>query len=240
MNEMPMRGLQGRGDGWSIADALGFDSVTDRIALEASGLFDPDWYLDTYRDLVGHDPLTHFCQHGMKEGRRPNPYFVTDWYLRENPDVARSGVNPLLHYMRFGEAGGRAPAPFFDLCWYRTLHQAAADETLLRHFLVLRFSGTVSPLPEFDPAYYLATYPDISAAGVDPFEHFLLWGYREGRNPSAGFDTRYYQRRYLDGATDENPLLHYRRVRNVLTVHPMPSAALRMLLAIPGSYRLSR
>lgn len=225
MNEMPMRGLHGSGEAWSIADALGLDSSADRIALEASGLFDPDWYLDTYRDLVGHDPLTHFCQHGMKEGRRPNPYFVTDWYLRENPDVARSGVNPLLHYIRFGEAGGRAPAPFFDLCWYRTLHQAEADETLLRHFLVLRFSGTVSPLPEFDPVYYLASYPDISAAGVDPFEHFLLWGYREGRNPSAGFDTRYYQRRYLDGAMDENPLLHYRRVRNVLTVHPMPSAA---------------
>lgn len=224
MNEMPTRGLHG-GDGWSVADNLSMHDDADRVAMEASGLFDAEWYLATYRDLVGHDPMTHFCLHGIKEGRRPNPYFVTDWYLRENPDMQRSGVNPLLHYIRSGEAGGRAPAPFFDLCWYRTLHQADPGETLLRHFLLLRFSGTTSPLPEFDPVYYLAAYPDISAAGVDPFEHFLLWGYREGRNPSAGFDTCYYQRRYLDGAIDENPLLHYRRVRNVLTVHPMPSDA---------------
>ncbi len=225
MNEIPMHDLRDAAESWSVRDAVGLNRDADSAALEASGLFDAAWYLESYRDIAGHDPLTHFCTQGWKEGRRPNPYFVTDWYLRENQDVQRGGINPVLHYLRFGEAGSRAPAPFFDLVWYRTVHQAAPGETLLRHFLQRRRSGDVSPLPEFDPAYYLTTYPDIAAAGVDPFEHYLFWGFREGRNPSAGFDTRYYQRRYLDGELEENPLLHYRQVRNVLKVHPMPSAS---------------
>ena len=225
MNEMPMLELRQTDETWSVGDPLAADQDPDRIALRTSGLFDADWYQQTYPDLAGLDPLTHFCLQGWKEGRRPNPYFVTDWYLRENQDVQRGGGNPVLHYLRFGEAGGRAPAPFFDLVWYRTVHRAAQDETLLAHFLARRRSGDVSPLPEFDSAYYLTTYPDIAAAGVDPFEHYLFWGYREGRNPSAKFDTRYYQRRYLDGELEENPLLHYRQVRNVLKVHPMPSAS---------------
>jgi hypothetical protein len=40
-----------------------------------SGVFDPDWYLQTYPDVsaAGLDPLEHYCQHGIFEGRRPNP-----------------------------------------------------------------------------------------------------------------------------------------------------------------------
>ena len=225
MNEMPMLELRQTDENWSRGETLGLNDAADRRSLLDSGLFDASWYGQTYPDLADQDALSHFCQHGWKEGRRPNPYFATDWYLRENQDVQRGGLNPLLHYIHFGEAGGRAPAPFFDLVWYRTVHTAEAGETLLRHFLDRRLAGTVSPLPEFDAAFYLENYPDIAAAGIDPFEHYLFWGYKEGRNPSAKFDTRYYQRRYLDGLPDENPLLHYRQMRNFLKVHPMPSAS---------------
>jgi O-antigen biosynthesis protein len=37
----------------------------------------------------------------------------------------------------------------------------------------------------FDEEYYLATYEDVAAAGVDPIEHWVDFGWREGRNPSA-------------------------------------------------------
>ena len=38
----------------------------------------------------------------------------------------------------------------------------------------------------------------------------MSYGWREGRNPSRGFNTLYYRDRYLDGA-EENPLSHYVR-----------------------------
>jgi len=32
------------------------------------------------------------------------------------------------------------------------------------------------PNPQFDPAWYRATYPDVVAAKVEPFQHFLTYG----------------------------------------------------------------
>ncbi len=189
--------------------------------IRASGLFDAAWYRETYPDIAaaGADPLVHFADWGWREGRRPNPYFDTAWYLRHNPDVARSGLNPLVHYIRFGEAQNRSPCPHFDLPWYRSHHQAPQAGTLLAHYLARRRTGQVTPLAEFDAAWYLQRHPDIAAAGIDPFEHYLLWGWREGRNPSPAFDTGFYVRRYLVPEQDENPLLHYRRLRHVIRLH---------------------
>ena len=63
-----------------------------------------------------------------------------------------------------------------------------------------------------DRSWYLARYPDVRAAGVDPLLHYLDYGAAEGRNPSALFDTEFYLRTNPDvqegGA---NPLVHYLR-----------------------------
>lgn len=65
----------------------------------------------------------------------------------------------------------------------------------------------------FDVDYYLATYPDVAAAKVDPVKHYLGSGTREGRDPSESFSTRAYLRRYPDvQATGWNPLVHYLRL----------------------------
>ena len=88
-----------------------------------------------------------------------------------------------------------------------------ADENALSHYLKHRSAGTYSPIPEFDAAYYLQTYQDVADARVDPFEHFMLQGFREGRNPSAAFDTRFYIQRHLKGNTEQNPLAHYLKNR---------------------------
>jgi FkbM family methyltransferase len=62
----------------------------------------------------------------------------------------------------------------------------------------------------FDEKYYLASNPDVLAAGVDALSHFMITGWREGRNPSSSFDLSYYQRCYPDvAAAGINPLLHY-------------------------------
>ncbi|MBS0213549.1 MAG: glycosyltransferase [Proteobacteria bacterium] len=38
-------------------------------------------------------------------------------------------------------------------------------------------------MPGFDPAFYLAEYPDVRAAGLDPYQHYLEHGKAEGRLP---------------------------------------------------------
>jgi len=62
----------------------------------------------------------------------------------------------------------------------------------------------------FDAEWYLNTYPDVAAAGVDPAEHYLSSGAEEGRDPGPNFCTNIYLRRFPDVATAGiNPLLHY-------------------------------
>ena len=61
-----------------------------------------------------------------------------------------------------------------------------------------------------DEKWYLATYPDVAEAGVDPIVHYLRHGAFEGRNPSRDFDTNWYLAEYPDVAEEgANPLVHY-------------------------------
>jgi hypothetical protein len=57
------------------------------------------------------DPAQHYLEFGGFEGRDPSPYFSSQWYLEQYPDVKAAGINPLLHYLQSGLAEGRMPAP---------------------------------------------------------------------------------------------------------------------------------
>lgn len=69
--------------------------------------------------------------------------------------------------------------------------------------------------PTFVPGFfsyegYLSAYADVRAAGVDAYQHYAQFGWREGRDPSALFDTQVYLLRNPDvAAAGINPLQHY-------------------------------
>jgi hypothetical protein len=67
--------------------------------------------------------------------------------------------------------------------------------------------GVLPRHPLFDSAYYLAAYPDVAAAGMDPYRHYLRFGIAEGRMPNAWFDTRYYLSQVRGRPRD--PTRHY-------------------------------
>ncbi|MDI5933045.1 glycosyltransferase family 4 protein [Halomonas kalidii] len=61
-----------------------------------------------------------------------------------------------------------------------------------------------------DRAWYLARYPDVAESGMDPLQHFLDFGLREGREPSphlslSGYGWRHGRGRWQVGEA----LLHY-------------------------------
>ncbi|MDB5477238.1 MAG: glycosyl transferase, group 1 family protein, partial [Phenylobacterium sp.] len=65
---------------------------------------------------------------------------------------------------------------------------------------------------EFDVRFYLRANPDVAKAGVDPIEHFLVSGWREGRDPSRAFSVSEYLDANPDvAAAGMNPLVHYLR-----------------------------
>ena len=72
--------------------------------------------------------------------------------------------------------------------------------------------GALARSPLFHAEWYLQTYPDVQAAGIDPLRHYCTCGGRELRNPSAEFDARAYVGRYQEARDSGlNPLYHYLR-----------------------------
>ncbi|MEZ5830439.1 MAG: glycosyltransferase [Dongiaceae bacterium] len=69
---------------------------------------------------------------------------------------------------------------------------------------VIRASGL------FDVAWYLDSYPDVADRGVDPLEHYVRYGAREGRDPNRLFSSSWYLANNPDVAESGlNPLVHF-------------------------------
>lgn len=67
---------------------------------------------------------------------------------------------------------------YFDREWYaRTyvdVRQSNMDPSF--HFRKIGWKEGRNPNPYFDVKSYLAANPDVAAAGVNPFEHFIFYG----------------------------------------------------------------
>jgi Glycosyltransferase len=62
----------------------------------------------------------------------------------------------------------------------------------------------------FDAEFYRSKYPDVTAAGIDPLEHYIEWGGEEGRRPHPLFDPHWYTTQYPDVTESGiHPLIHY-------------------------------
>ncbi len=65
--------------------------------------------------------------------------------------------------------------------------------------------------PYFDKQYYLEKNPDVASSGVDPIKHYYYSGWKEGRNPSAQFNTDAYIGANYKFNITINPIVHYMR-----------------------------
>jgi hypothetical protein len=187
--------------------------------ISETNTFDPEWYTSTYPDIkeAGVDPLLHYFNYGHLD-RNPNSYFDTAYYREVCQDIP-SGMNTLVHYLMIGEAQGLWPCSYFNPTYYRSTYAIPIDQSCLGHYLLHRYEAKFSPVEEFDAEYYARNNEDVVAAGVDIYEHYIGYGFQEGRNPSASFQSKFYKTRYLQNS-EECPLLHYIRHRGEPGIYP--------------------
>jgi hypothetical protein len=63
---------------------------------------------------------------------------------------------------------------------------------------------------EFDAEFYLDANPDVKQSGMDPFEHYMSFGWKENRDPNSNFSALTYVNRYSDvRKSGEIPFAHY-------------------------------
>jgi glycosyltransferase involved in cell wall biosynthesis len=86
----------------------------DYDCIISSGLFDANWYFDTYNKKynLSTNLLEHYLTEGVKLKLNPSVGFDTAYYIEENQDVSTAGVNPFIHYVTQGiTENGRNPLP---------------------------------------------------------------------------------------------------------------------------------
>lgn len=91
--------------------------------------------------------------------------------------------------------------------FYRLLKEKG---NLFKVYKLHQYSKKIKFLGLFDEKYYLDKYPDVKSSKIDPLDHYLYFGYREGRNPGRLFDNNFYLNEYPDvKKSGINPLIHY-------------------------------
>lgn len=66
---------------------------------------------------------------------------------------------------------------------YQLRDTAAGGEELARHYILEGWKRGLDPTTGFSTRYYLEANPDVEAAGVNPFYHYVVAGQAEGRFP---------------------------------------------------------
>lgn len=166
----------------------------------AKDLFDYDFYKQQCTSkqdvqlLTKEDAFEHFLEQiPNSEGILASP---TLWFFPEiyrdihSDDETILASNPFLHYLANGYFQERAP--LFGI-------ESIATKTIINRIR-----------PFFDSQYYLSNNPDLNPTKILLIEHFALFGWKEGRNPSPWFNLPAYQSKFpIVQDLDINPLYFY-------------------------------
>lgn len=175
-------------------DKNSFTTIENRLKL----FVDADYYRGMYDDInsVDIEPMNHFVKFGWRENRRPNRWY-TDNLVPKNLIEKNPTTPPFLLFVTY--------LPGIDITKFEKLC-ASSGYADLGH----EDCWTCDLMKEtFDGNYYRSKYPDLDKS-TDGLSHFCELGWKEKRNPSANFNTKYYLACNEDVRNAEiNPFMHY-------------------------------
>lgn len=106
--------------------------------------------------------------------------FDAQWYASQMPGLSVEGA--VKHYCSRGAFEGRDPHPFFNSRWFALRYpELVREEAPIIAYIGAKNRAELSPHPLFSPEYYLRMNPDVEAAGIEPFLHFVANGEAENR-----------------------------------------------------------
>ena len=169
--------------------------------IKSSNLFNEKWYTKEYLKNKTEDPIKHYIEKGVITNFNPSPEFNTKWYLEQNNDVKKAGMNPFFHFIVYGRKEGRLPnksfnimkknsydtilySGLFDNEWFSKYYSLEnADVDLIKYYLDYYLVYGLNPSRDFDSIWYLEQNNDVKKAGMNPFVHYIKYGKKEGRLP---------------------------------------------------------
>ncbi|MFH0780609.1 MAG: hypothetical protein V2B20_01465 [Pseudomonadota bacterium] len=62
--------------------------------------------------------LSNYLIKGFCQGHDSHRLFNATYYLQNNPEIMKSGINPLIHFIEYGCREKQNPHPLFDTSYY--------------------------------------------------------------------------------------------------------------------------
>jgi hypothetical protein len=158
-------------------------------------LFDERFYLDTNDDVAvsGYDPFLHYMNSGWREGRPPSIFFNARTYAQINSTYVEEEENPIAHFLNKGR---------YDNHVLHCVRKLDPEGTTIKDILM--------KYGLFDEAWYLARNPDLGTLHKTPLLHYMIWGYREKRDPAPFFTAELYKLSCPQFKMyEQNPILHF-------------------------------
>ena len=130
--------------------------LMDAVRIQRSGLLHVLYYRSQFYQELGADryvlrlwPSLHYVVFGARQNKNPNPFFDSEYYCENNPEVAQSGANPLAHFLLHGARQRRNPSPFFDSGYYldNNPEVGASESNPLQQFFRHGLAQGRSPSP---------------------------------------------------------------------------------------------
>ncbi|MFT8719391.1 glycosyltransferase [Acetobacter sp.] len=182
--------------------------------------FDEKWYRQAYPDVAAQiengtfrSGFEHYTHVGYRD-HSPNWLFSETYYRTHDPDVtgqvlkSENLANGYDHFLSKGECGFRSGSRFFDPAVFER-HAGSRDHSG-GSFAFASFLANTDGKSDryraswyFDPVWYLARYPEVSALIAEQkvvcaLHHYLTLGEPAGYSPQAAFSEEFYRERYPD------------------------------------------
>lgn len=170
--------------------------------------FDSEFYLSINPDVreSNLDPFEHFFEYGWQEGRSPNSRVDMAYYIQQRNLAQDTSIDFFFNFLKNQMESASSDIGYLQedndiKIELEPLEQKSQTYAEYEKVLVEKY---------FDAEFYIRTNTDVEVLGLDPLEHFLEYGWREGRNPSRDFDIKSYLEANTDvKQADINPYYHY-------------------------------
>lgn len=122
----------------------------------------------------------------------PHPCFSVRFYLRRYPEVQARRAHPIIHYIENGVRENRSPHPLYWPEWVKD-NSGSKQPIGVFDFVANESFADTDPNPYFDSEFYLMQNPDVAAAKMNPLQHYLNYGWAEGRTPHPDLDINWFK-----------------------------------------------
>lgn len=174
-----------------------------REGRDPNAWFSTDSYMRNHPELFNSDvvPLLHYLAHHSAGDPPPEPSSLADLFYARPLDTAPSGETagrpaPVASQHELATAAGelgeawRACYAEFDSAYYYAKYPDVLGVDALAHFVQQGWRERRNPNAWFNVRHYLEANPDVEAAGINPFLHYLVAGRHEKRKLSLDLGYR--------------------------------------------------